>query len=158
MKTAGIISVGTEIMLGKIDDTNATYLSKWLKDCGIKVNLRLTVEDNIHSIVSAIEHIGSLDLIILTGGLGPTSDDITREALARFLNRRLIFHEEVYQRIASLFVKLNKPVASSNRKQAELIDGGEFLINEFGTAPGMLYEENGRIFVLLPGPPRENQP
>ena len=158
MKTAGIISVGTEIMLGKIDDTNATYLCKWLKDCGIKVDLRLTVEDNIDRIVSAIQQVSSVDLIVLTGGLGPTSDDITREALAKFLNKKLVFQDKKYQQILSLFTKLNRPAPESNRKQAELIEGGEFLTNNFGSAPGMLYEEKGKIFALLPGPPRENQP
>ncbi len=158
MKIAGIISVGTEIMLGKIDDTNATYLCRWLKDCGIKVNLRLTVEDNIDSIVSAIKQINSFDLIILTGGLGPTSDDITREALAKFLNKKLVFQEGEYHDILSIFSKLNRPAPESNKKQAELIEGGAFLKNDFGSAPGMFYEEKGRVFVLLPGPPRENQP
>ena len=97
MKTAGIISVGTEIMLGKIDDTNSTYLCKWLKDCGIKVELRLTVEDDVDKIASAIGQVSSLDLIILTGGLGPTTDDLTREALAKSLNKKLIFHDDEYQ-------------------------------------------------------------
>ena len=164
MKTAGIISVGTEIMFGKIDDTNSTYISRYLKDNGIKVKFRLSVDDCIDDIVSAIKYVSSADLIILTGGLGPTDDDITREALSKYLNKNLIFNDEHYQKIISIFKTINRPVPVSNRKQAELIDGAEFLMNDNGTAPGMLYrvipydQEPEKIFVLLPGPPKENQP
>ncbi|MEI6093573.1 MAG: CinA family nicotinamide mononucleotide deamidase-related protein [bacterium] len=164
MKTAGIISVGTEIMFGKIDDTNSTYICRYLKDKGIKVKFRLSVDDNINDMVSAIEHISSVNLVILTGGLGPTDDDITREALSKYLDKKLIFNEEQYQKIISLFKILNRPMPESNRKQAELIDGAEFLTNNFGTAPGMIYrstadnQKSEKVFVLLPGPPRENQP
>lgn len=158
MKNAGIISIGTEIMRGKIDDTNSTFISRWLKDCGIKVRFRLSVEDVIDDIVSAIEYINSCDLIILTGGLGPTKDDLTRESLAKYLNKKLVFHPEEYDKILNYFNRLGKPSPESNKQQAELIDGGEFLENENGTAPGTFFNDNGKLYVLLPGPPKENQP
>ena len=158
MKTAGIISVGTEIMFGKIDDTNSTYLSRWLKDCGITVKFRISAPDVIDEITSALKYAKDADLIILTGGLGPTSDDITREALSKYLNKKLVFKEDEYQKILNFFSKLNRPAPVSNKKQAELIEGAEFLTNKNGTAPGMFFMENDTIFVLLPGPPLENQP
>jgi nicotinamide-nucleotide amidase len=158
MKTAAVISVGTEIMSGKIEDANSTYICKWLKDCGIKVKFRLSAEDVIDDIVRAIEYANSADIVVLTGGLGPTTDDITREALSKYLNKKLTFQEDEYQKISSFFQRYGRPMPVSNRKQAELIDGGEFLKNDNGTAPGMLCQENGKLLVLLPGPPRENQP
>jgi len=158
VKTAAIISIGSEIMRGKIDDTNSTYISKWLTGLGISVDYRLSTKDIIKDIVHAIKHVNSCDLIILTGGLGPTTDDITREALAEYLNKKLIFQNDEYQKIISFFKKMNRPSPESNKKQADLIEGAEFLYNNNGTAPGMFYKENDKIFILLPGPPKENQP
>jgi nicotinamide-nucleotide amidase len=158
MKTAAIISVGAEIMYGKIDDTNSTFISKWLIGHGIKVKFRLSTDDIINDIVQAIKHVSSCDLIILTGGLGPTTDDITREALAKFLKKKLVFQKNEYKKIENFFKKMNRPSPVSNKKQAELIDGGKFLPNDAGTAPGIFYQKGNKIFVLLPGPPRENQP
>lgn len=157
MKTAAIISVGTEIMCGKIDDTNSTFISKWLNGCGIKVKFRLSTDDTIDEIVHAIKHVNSCDLIILTGGLGPTTDDITREALAKFLKKKLVFQKDEYKKIEAFFKKVKRPCPVSNKKQAELIEGGEFLINDAGTAPGVFCQKCNKIFVLLPGPPKENQ-
>ena len=99
MKTAAIISVGTELMCGKIDDTNSTYISKWLRGCGIKVKFRLSTNDDINELVNAIKQVSSCDLIILTGGLGPTTDDITRNALAKFLKKKLVFQKNEYKKI-----------------------------------------------------------
>jgi nicotinamide-nucleotide amidase len=158
MKTASIISVGTEIMRGNIDDTNSTFISRFLKERGIQVKLRLSVEDEIDDIVSAIRVAEKTDIIILTGGLGPTADDLTREALAEYLGRQLVFQEAQWRIFLEYFKRFNRPVAKSNRKQMELIEGGEFIQNKNGTAPGMLCKHDNRLYVLLPGPPRENQP
>lgn len=158
MKKAAIISIGSEIMSGKIDDTNSTYLSKWLTGIGISVDYRLSTKDVIEDIVHALKHVSSCDLIILTGGLGPTTDDLTREALAEYLNKKLIFQSNEYQKIISFFKKLNRPSPESNKKQADLIEDADFLYNNNGTAPGMFYKDGEKIFVLLPGPPKENQP
>jgi len=157
MKTVGIISVGSEIMSGKIDDTNSTYISRCLAGLGLSVTHRCSTKDVLEDIVSAIEHTSFCDLVILTGGLGPTADDITREALAKYLNKKLIFQSDEYKKIISFFNKMNRPSPESNKKQAELIDGAEFLCNNKGTAPGMFCQSGNKIFVLLPGPPQENQ-
>ena len=158
MKTAAIISIGSEIMRGKIDDTNSTYLSKWLTGLGISVDYRLSTKDVLKDITDAIKQVELCDLIILTGGLGPTTDDITREALAGYLNKKLIFKSDEYQKITAFFKKMNRTSPESNKKQADLIEGADFLNNNNGTAPGMFYKDDKRIFVLLPGPPTENQP
>jgi nicotinamide-nucleotide amidase len=158
MKTAAIISVGTEIMRGKIDDTNSTFISRFLKDCGIQVKYRLSVEDEIDDIVSAINHVNKSDLIILTGGLGPTDDDLTREALASYLDKPLTFQESQWKLLSVFFRRFNRPIAESNKKQADLIEGANFIQNKNGTAPGMYYDGDKNLFVLLPGPPGENQP
>ncbi len=159
MKTAAVISVGTELMCGKIDDTNSTYISKWLRGCGIKVRHRLCTNDDINEIVKTLgQMIDDCDLVIMTGGLGPTTDDITRNALAKFLKRKLVFQKNEYKSIEAFFKKMKCPCPSSNRQQAELIEGGEFMINDAGTAPGIFIQKGKKIFVLLPGPPKENQP
>jgi nicotinamide-nucleotide amidase len=158
MKTAAIVSVGTEIMRGKIDDTNSTFLSRFLMDCGIRVKYRLSTEDQIEDVVSAVRFAEKADLIILTGGLGPTADDLTREALAKYLGRKLVFQESQWRIILERFNRFKWPVGNANRQQADLIDGGEFIQNKNGTAPGMFCAKDGTLFVLLPGPPRENQP
>jgi nicotinamide-nucleotide amidase len=159
MKIAAIISVGTEIMRGKIDDTNSTFISRFLKDCGIQVRFRLSTEDEIDDIVSAIRFAEKSDLIILTGGLGPTSDDVTREALASYLGKKLVFADSQWRVLLEFFKRFNRPViADSNRQQADLIEGGEFIQNKNGTAPGIICKKDETLFVLLPGPPRENQP
>jgi nicotinamide-nucleotide amidase len=158
MKTASIISVGTEIMRGKIDDTNSTFISRFLKERGIQVKLRISTEDEIDDIVCAIRFAEKTDITILTGGLGPTADDLTREALAKYLGRQLTFQESQWQIFLEHFKRYNRPVAESNRQQMELIEGGEFIQNPNGTAPGMFCKQENRLYVLLPGPPRENQP
>ena len=158
MKTASIISVGTEIMRGKIDDTNSTFISRFLKERGIRVKLRLSIEDEIDDIVDAIRVAEKTDIIILTGGLGTTADDITREALAKHLGKKLVFQESQWKIFLEYFKRFNRPVADSNKRQMELIEGGEFIQNKNGTAPGMFCKRDNRLYVLLPGPPRENQP
>lgn len=158
MKTASIISVGTEIMRGNIEDTNSTFISRFLKERGIQVKFRLSTEDEIDDIVSAVRFAEKTDIIVITGGLGPTADDLTREALAKYLGRQLIFQESQWRIFLEYFKRFNRPMAESNRQQMQLIEGGEFIQNPNGTAPGMFYKQDGRLFVLLPGPPRENQP
>jgi nicotinamide-nucleotide amidase len=158
MKTAAIISVGTEIMRGKIDDTNSTFISRFLKERGIRVKFRLSTEDDIDDIVLAIRFAEKSDVVILTGGLGPTADDVTREALAKYLDKKLVFQEEQWRLLSGFFKRFNRPIADSNKQQVELIEGGQFIQNKNGTAPGMIYKKETTLLVLLPGPPRENQP
>ena len=159
MKRAAVISVGTEIMKGKMDDTNSTFITRWLYASGIYTEWRLSVEDDINDIVDAITFAIDADIIILTGGLGPTEDDLTRDALADFLNKELVFNEELWKNDVTRFYRVNKivPIPESNKRQAMCIEGSIPLHNEVGTAPGLYYKDAGKVFVLLPGPPTENQ-
>src|SRR4030042_7160311 len=126
MKTASIISIGTEIMRGKINDTNSSFISKFLNNLSIDVKWHISIEDTIDDIVKAIDYVKSTDLIIITGGLGPTDDDLTREALSAFLKKPLIFDPEMWEYIQKLFLRRNSAVPESNKKQEMKIEGSEF--------------------------------
>jgi nicotinamide-nucleotide amidase len=158
MNTSCIISIGNELLKGKIDDTNASYISMWLNQRGITVKKRISVNDNVDDIYNALTESKGSDIVIITGGLGPTDDDLTREGFAKFLNKELVFSDEAWSKIDYFFKSRNIPTAESNKKQAMIIDGCEVLPNDNGTAPGLLYNHNGIIYVLLPGPPKENRP
>ncbi len=158
MKTAAVIGIGTELMHGKMDDTNATFLSRWLSERGVRVVLRLNVPDTTKLIGAALRIAGACDLVVATGGLGPTEDDLTRQALAAHLRRELVFDEGIWKRIETFFENHFKPVPESNRRQAYTFAGAQVLENRQGTAPGLWYGADGKYFALLPGPPRENQP
>ena len=157
MIKASVISIGSEIMRGRIDDSNSTYISRWLNKLGIKVQWRLNISDNINDIIEALEVVKNSNIIILTGGLGPTDDDCTREGLSKFLNKDFIFNENIWRSIENLFKKRDIKIPESNKKQAFIMPGGEFLKNRIGTAPGIFYKENNKVYILLPGPPVENQ-
>lgn len=157
MKKAAIISIGTEIMRGKMDDTNSTYLSRFLTKAGIMVSWRLSVEDDVDEIIKALTFVESCDLVILTGGLGPTEDDCTRAALAKYAGKELVFSEDIWQTIKAFFAKRQWNIPDSNKRQAMIFDGAEPIENVAGTAPGLFYANNDRLFFLLPGPPPENQ-
>lgn len=157
MKKASIISIGSEIMRGKIDDTNSTYISKWLTGLGVIVDQRISVEDDVKKINDALTYAKESDLVILTGGLGPTDDDLTREAVAEYLNTKLEYSEKTWSRIEIIFKKRYKNIPESNKKQAMIIPGCKVINNKVGTAPGLFYKNNKNIIVLLPGPPKENK-
>lgn len=157
MKTASIIAVGTEIMNGKMDDTNSTYFSRVLADRGVKVLYRVNVDDTVESIVKAAEFVSESDLIIFTGGLGPTEDDLTREGVARYLNKPLVFVPEVWESITERFRRMSLTLYESNKQQAYIIEGSKVLTNEHGSAPGLFYSDSGKIIALIPGPPAENK-
>lgn len=155
---AEIIAIGSELLTPDSIDTNSLYLTQRLNEIGCSVHLKTIVGDELNDIVSIL-HIAlqRSDLIILSGGLGPTEDDRTRAATAKALQRPVAIDEGILeileQRFASRGFRMNK----INEKQAEVILGAEILDNSFGTAPGMWIEEKGRYLVLLPGPPRELQ-
>lgn len=160
MSTSSVLTIGSEIMSGLIQDTNFTFIAKFLNNLGIKVIKKVSVSDNIDNISSALNYCYDSDIIFLIGGLGPTGDDITREAVAKFLNKKLIFNENQWLKIVNFFKDINKPLFESNKKQAEIIEGANFIENINGTAPGMYYKDNekNKILFLLPGPPKENIP
>ncbi len=156
MPVSEVITIGTEIILGQILDTNSHYLSQRLKDIGIPVRYRTAVMDNIEDIVSAIKIAKQrADLIITTGGLGPTEDDLTREAISKLTGAKLIFNEELFGQIREIFEKLGFKMPEKNRKQALIPEGSIPIPNRIGTAPGFIKEFDSVPIVCLPGVPRE---
>ncbi|NDJ36326.1 MAG: CinA family nicotinamide mononucleotide deamidase-related protein [Chloroflexi bacterium] len=153
---AEIVSIGTELLLGEIDDTNATAISKALNAIGIDVLFRTTVGDNEERIATVIRHaLSRADIVITTGGLGPTQDDVTREGIARATARPLEFHEELYEHIASLFKRYGVTMSENNRRQAHAPRGALTIPNPVGTAPVFILETEHGAVMVLPGVPRE---
>ncbi|TYB31152.1 MAG: competence/damage-inducible protein A [Candidatus Mcinerneyibacterium aminivorans] len=157
-KKASIISIGTEIIKGKITDFNSFWISKYLSKFGIDVKFHISVSDNIQNIAEAFNTVKNCDIVITTGGLGPTEDDNTKQAMAEFLNKNLFFDTNIWRNINKRYFKGRKEIPESNKKQAMNIKGGISIKNERGTAPGLYYNNKNTHYFLLPGPPRENRP
>jgi nicotinamide-nucleotide amidase len=156
---AEIIAVGSELLLGQIVNTNARFLSQQLADLGINVYFHTVVGDNPDRLKSAIEIAeGRADIIIFTGGLGPTKDDLTKETIARHLGKELVIDEHALASIESYFQRTNRVMTENNRKQALVLQGAHILPNDHGMAPGMFMEFGGHTYMLLPGPPSEMEP
>lgn len=153
---AEIICVGTELLLGDILNTNAQYLSLRLADLGVSLYYQTVVGDNEERLLQTINHAKDRsDLIILSGGLGPTSDDITKETVAKALNLPLNLNNDQAEKLKQFFEGRNIPMANNNLKQAFIPEGAIILNNNNGTAPGILIESDEKAFVILPGPPNE---
>lgn len=153
---AEIIAIGTELLLGATVDTNSAYLAGQLAKAGVNVFRTSVVGDNIGRIAATInEALARADLVICTGGLGPTRDDVTREAVAQALNRPLEFHQELLDQIAARFAAFRHPMSESNRRQAYLPQGARAIENPRGTAPAFLIEDERGTVVVLPGVPHE---
>ncbi|HKK46803.1 MAG TPA: competence/damage-inducible protein A [Balneolaceae bacterium] len=151
-----IISIGNELLIGDTVNTNASWLGQELTEAGIEVSHIHTIGDELEVMKSALlSALGSADLIITTGGLGPTHDDITQKAVAELFDCELVVNEDVLNFIKKIFAKRNIPFSESNYHQAEVPDCCEVLFNTQGTAPGMWFERNGAILVVLPGVPYE---
>ena len=156
---AEIISVGTELLLGDIVNSNSQFLSRELTVYGIDTLYQSTVGDNRERLQQAIElALSRCDMVLLTGGLGPTEDDITRETVADCLGIPLVLHEESDRRIREYFERTDKEYTENNKKQAMLPEGCTVFSNDWGTAPGCAVEQNGKCLILLPGPPSEIAP
>ncbi|HHW38947.1 MAG TPA: competence/damage-inducible protein A [Bacillales bacterium] len=156
---AEIIAVGTELLLGQIANTNARFLSTELARIGINVFYHSVVGDNQARLVEVIETARKRsDLIIFTGGLGPTKDDLTKETVASVLALKLVEDSYVLKKIDSYFKRQNRQMTENNRKQAFVIEGSTVFQNDFGTAPGLAVSKNNRIYMLFPGPPSELKP
>uniref|UniRef100_A0A7C5V5D2 Putative competence-damage inducible protein n=1 Tax=Caldicellulosiruptor owensensis TaxID=55205 RepID=A0A7C5V5D2_9FIRM len=156
---AEVISVGTELLLGQILNTNSQYLAQKLAELGIDLYFQTTVGDNMERLKIAIDTaIKRADILIFTGGLGPTSDDITKEAVADYFGLTLVLDEDVLRRIKNFFERRQVKMPEINRKQAYVPEGAKVLHNKNGTAHGLIIEKDGKIAVLLPGPPFEMQP
>ncbi|NJP36290.1 competence/damage-inducible protein A [Alkalicoccus luteus] len=153
---AEIIAVGTELLLGQIDDTNATFISRQLSEAGINVYFRQTAGDNEERLKNVIQTASERsDIVILTGGLGPTRDDLTRDALASFTGLPLKADEESLEKLKVFFESRGRELTEFNKKQALTLEGADVLPNDEGLACGSFLEHQGKKFLLLPGPPRE---
>lgn len=153
---AEIISIGTEILLGDIVNTNAQFLSKELALLGIDIFKQQVIGDNEERMLSALEEaFDKCDLVITTGGLGPTQDDLTKDVAAKFFGKELVLNQEALGWLEDYFRKQDKEVKGNNLKQAYFPEGAKILFNECGTAPGVIIEENKKTMIILPGPPRE---
>lgn len=156
---AELISIGTELLLGEIVDTNAQYISSRLPALGIDLYYISKVGDNLERVAEVIGRAwGRSDLVITTGGLGPTEDDLTREAIARVLGEELSVEPEQESRLREFFSRRGVPMPERNVKQAMLIASGRAIPNPRGTAPGWWVEREGKLIVAMPGPPSEMQP
>lgn len=153
---AEILTTGTELLLGQIDDTNATYLARQLRDLGINLFYRTTVGDNELRIAQALElAMARADVVITTGGLGPTVDDVTREGVARATGRPLVLNAEMLAQIEGFFARIGSIMADNNRRQAYLPEGCIPIENPVGTAPGFIVEDERGTIITLPGVPHE---
>lgn len=153
---AEIIAVGTELLLGQIANTNAQIISNALREIGIDVYFHTCVGDNQKRLMEVLETaLKRSDIIVLTGGLGPTKDDLTKETVALYLNLPLIVDDKSLKNIKRFFAERGRPFTENNFKQALIPDGAVAIENKIGTAPGILLNINGKIIILLPGPPQE---
>ncbi|MDP4171297.1 MAG: competence/damage-inducible protein A [Bacillota bacterium] len=156
---AEIIAVGSELLLGQIVNTNARFLSVQLAEMGINVYYHTVVGDNPDRLRSAIQIAeGRADLIIFTGGLGPTKDDLTKETISTHLGKKLVTDENAMKSIELYFERTERIMTENNRKQALILEDSFVLPNEHGMAPGMCLTLNERTYMLLPGPPKEMEP
>lgn len=157
MTQASIITIGDELLIGQVIDTNSAWMAQQLNIAGIKVLRRVAVGDAWEEIWKALdEESKHVDIILITGGLGPTADDITKPLLNKYFNGKLIVDEGALQNVKHIFEKvLNRPMIESNLKQAEVPDTCKVIQNKRGTAPGMWFEKEGKVFVSMPGVPFE---
>lgn len=156
---AEIIAVGTELLLGQIVNTNAQFLSRECAALGVDMYFQTVVGDNEQRLLDSFKLAASrADVVICTGGLGPTQDDLTKDVLAAFVGRELILHEPSMKTITDMFQSRGIHMVESNRRQAMMIEGSDPLHNETGLAVGVAFTYEGTHFILLPGPPKEMKP
>ena len=154
--TAEIITIGDEILIGQITDTNSKWIAEQLNTIGISIYQITSIQDNKEHILKALyEAETNADIVILTGGLGPTKDDITKRTLLQYFDDELIFRDEIAEHIKHLFAKINYSYTEMDLQQAMLPKKAMVLKNHWGTASGMWFENNGKVFISLPGVPNE---
>lgn len=164
-----MVCVGTELLKGKVNTDNA-YLGEKLDSIGLAIDRETTVADDREKIEGVLQEVlNRSDIVITTGGLGPTFDDLTREVMAKVLKKKLVFDPEVMHQIAAHFAKRDLEMPKNNERQAYIIEGAKVIPNKVGTAPGMIVErktmagskskvQKGKVIIMLPGPPREMKP
>jgi nicotinamide-nucleotide amidase len=153
-----VINTGTELLLGRVTNTHLGFLAQELLSLGLRIERAVTVPDGVAIAEALDEAMARADLILVTGGLGPTSDDITRDAAAEAFGKKLVFHQEILDGIGVKFAKRKIPMNDLQRPQAMVPEGGTWFENHNGTAPGLTVENDKTVAVLLPGPPRELRP
>ncbi len=159
MVDAVIIAIGSELLTPSKTDTNSLYLTDQLNGLGIEVRQKVIVGDDRPMLTETVRHaLGQAEVVILTGGLGPTEDDVTRDAVAAALGRTLEFRHDICDAIEQRFRARGRKMAENNKRQAYVIAGCEVLANPAGTAPGLWIEDGEKLVVLLPGPPSEMKP
>lgn len=155
---AEIIAVGSEMLTPQRLDTNSLHVTRELNDLGVEVVTKCVIGDDRERLADAIRHaVNRSEIVIVSGGLGPTEDDVTREATALALDRKLEYHPEIAEVIEQRFLAAKRKMAEVNKRQAFVIEGADVLPNDRGTAPGQWVEESGSVIMLLPGPPHELQ-
>jgi nicotinamide-nucleotide amidase len=153
---ASIITIGDELLIGQTIDTNSAWMGAELSKAGFDVYRITSIHDRREDILNALnEAAGKTDVVLITGGLGPTSDDITKQTLCEFFNTHLIINNEVLTMIEEMMVRRNFPMNEKNRQQAEVPESCRVLKNSAGTAPGMWFEKDSTIFISMPGVPHE---
>lgn len=156
---AEIIAIGTEILLGDIVNSNAQYIAQELAALGIDMYYQQVVGDNEKRIIHAFDEAYSRsDIIITTGGLGPTEDDLTKEVAAKYFKKELLPNEEAIEKIKNYFKFRERKMTENNLKQGLILEGAIIINNDNGTAPGVIIEENSKVMIILPGPPKEMKP
>jgi nicotinamide-nucleotide amidase len=155
---AEIISIGDELLIGQVVNSNASWMAEQLNLAGIPVVRITTISDEEKEILSALSEASSrADVILMTGGLGPTRDDITKHTLCKYFDTKLVFHQASYDNVEKLFLKRFRKITAVNRAQAEIPENCTPILNEHGTAPGMWFEQNSAVYVSMPGVPYEMQ-
>lgn len=153
---ASIITIGDELLIGQVVDTNSAWMAQELNKAGIWLRRRVAVGDKREEIIQALdEESRQASIILITGGLGPTADDITKPVLCEYFNGKLVVDDSALANVESIFARLNRPMIERNRKQAEVPDTCTVIPNKRGTAPGMWFERDGKVFVSMPGVPHE---
>src|SRR6202167_1965129 len=154
--TAEIIAVGSELLTPQRVDTNSLFLTEQLNDLGVEVVTKSVIGDDLRRLADAVRRaVSRSEVVVLCGGLGPTEDDLTRDAVAAALDRKVIYHPEITEALEQRFAQLKRKMVEVNKRQAFVVEGAEILPNDRGTAPGQWIEDSGSHVMLLPGPPHE---
>ena len=156
---AEIISIGTELLMGEIVNTNAKYIAEKLQEVGVDLLYQTTVGDNEARIIECLDiAFNRVDIVITTGGLGPTIDDRTKEVVSKYYNKDLIIVESYYNKVVEKYNERGYEIVEGAKKESSIIENSIILNNSVGLAPGLLYENDGKKLFVLPGPPKEMEP
>jgi len=156
MHKAIILTIGDELLIGQTIDTNSAWMGRELNKLGIHIEEKIAIQDTKEGIISGIDRAMSKgDIILITGGLGPTRDDITKKVMADHFGMKMRFDEPTWERIEGLFARWGRATTPAHKEQCYMPDGAQILENKMGTAPGMLFEVDGKILISMPGVPYE---